>query len=250
MSQVTPGWYPDGSGQLRWWDGNAWTQHTAPAPGAQQADAAGPTQGQNGGLGQNAVPGATGYAGTTGYQGGAPYTGSTTGYPDYASATSYSGDGAYTTIGQPGGEGSWQPAPVRRKSPLGWIIGGVAVLLVLIVGSIVAAVVVFTKGPGDAVNAWVSAVNHGDCSAALEHMTSSAASSSGQCDDQSLEGLTVTFTSSSTEITGSHATVSGTIKYEYAGSTDGASLDEDDSSYPVTFTLVRSGGEWLIDDVG
>ncbi|WP_259340675.1 DUF2510 domain-containing protein, partial [Clavibacter michiganensis] len=24
------GWFPDGSGQLRYWDGSAWTQHVAP----------------------------------------------------------------------------------------------------------------------------------------------------------------------------------------------------------------------------
>ena len=28
------GWYDDGTGQTRWWDGGAWTQHVAPAPAA------------------------------------------------------------------------------------------------------------------------------------------------------------------------------------------------------------------------
>ncbi|MFT8636440.1 MAG: DUF2510 domain-containing protein [Pseudoclavibacter sp.] len=26
------GWYPDGQGQLRWWDGQAWTSFTSPLP--------------------------------------------------------------------------------------------------------------------------------------------------------------------------------------------------------------------------
>lgn len=33
MSESAPaGWYPDRSGELRYWDGTAWTQHTAPDP--------------------------------------------------------------------------------------------------------------------------------------------------------------------------------------------------------------------------
>lgn len=27
---ATPGWYPDGSGHQRYWDGTTWTEHSAP----------------------------------------------------------------------------------------------------------------------------------------------------------------------------------------------------------------------------
>jgi hypothetical protein len=33
-ARTPAGWYPDGSGNLRYWDGNAWTEHTAPGPAA------------------------------------------------------------------------------------------------------------------------------------------------------------------------------------------------------------------------
>ncbi|MGC4174742.1 DUF2510 domain-containing protein [Demequina sp.] len=41
MSQIAPGWYDDGSGALRYWDGTIWTEHTAAAY-AQPAPASGP----------------------------------------------------------------------------------------------------------------------------------------------------------------------------------------------------------------
>jgi len=31
QTPAAPGWYPDGSGGQRWWDGRGWTEHTAPA---------------------------------------------------------------------------------------------------------------------------------------------------------------------------------------------------------------------------
>lgn len=40
---VDPGWYPDGSGLLRYWDGQAWTEHTH-APAAPAAPQPAPTQ--------------------------------------------------------------------------------------------------------------------------------------------------------------------------------------------------------------
>ena len=37
---AAPGWYPDGHGSIRFFDGTAWTQHTQPAqaPGPPAAD--------------------------------------------------------------------------------------------------------------------------------------------------------------------------------------------------------------------
>ena len=31
-AEMTPGWYPDGDGATRWWDGTKWTDRTQPAP--------------------------------------------------------------------------------------------------------------------------------------------------------------------------------------------------------------------------
>lgn len=44
MTQVPAGWYPSGDGQMRYWDGQSWTEQTAPAqqfPGAEGAQGGG-----------------------------------------------------------------------------------------------------------------------------------------------------------------------------------------------------------------
>lgn len=61
------GWYDDGSGRQRWWDGGQWTDHYAPqgadetAPGEDSAASAGTVAGP-GTLGEAAVPPAPAYA--------------------------------------------------------------------------------------------------------------------------------------------------------------------------------------------
>ena len=45
MNQSTPpGWYPDGQGGQRWWDGNQWTEHTLPPPEPQVSDRPAPAE--------------------------------------------------------------------------------------------------------------------------------------------------------------------------------------------------------------
>jgi hypothetical protein len=47
MSSQPPGWYPDAQGQQRYWDGNQWTEHVAPAAGG-PATGGGPAAGATG----------------------------------------------------------------------------------------------------------------------------------------------------------------------------------------------------------
>ena len=37
---AAPGWYDDGSGRQRWWDGQQWTEHYAPPPPPRSAPTA------------------------------------------------------------------------------------------------------------------------------------------------------------------------------------------------------------------
>jgi hypothetical protein len=56
-SAAPAGWFPDGSGQLRYWDGSAWTQHVAPMVQPAVAPAPGPS------AERQAEPGSVGEAG-------------------------------------------------------------------------------------------------------------------------------------------------------------------------------------------
>lgn len=122
---TTPaGWYDDGSGRQRWWDGQQWTEHFAPAASAPAAPAA-ETPSADSVDGQHVTPfaapgsaesamaasGASPYVSADVPPAGSGYPGATAGYPAGAAP-------AYQPGVQPNGAG----APSRPVSTLG-IIG-------------------------------------------------------------------------------------------------------------------------------
>lgn len=121
---VPAGWYDDGSGRQRWWDGQQWTDHFAPAAGAEttaedaQTTMAYPSAADSGPAGQSAAAadGQGGYA--------PPSADATNPYAAYAAAPADpSGYGPYDADAYRG------EAPAPRRAPvLGYIGLGLAVI--------------------------------------------------------------------------------------------------------------------------
>ncbi|MFB9957829.1 DUF2510 domain-containing protein [Agromyces bracchium] len=126
-TSAPPGWYDDGRGQQRYWDGTQWTEHTAPLPGAQDATRPYDTAA----LGGEASPDASPYADTT------PFAGLPTNGPagtGGAPPAEYSGYAAYG--GAPGTPGM----PGAPPEPAGTNVLGIVALVVAAVGFVFAVI--------------------------------------------------------------------------------------------------------------
>ncbi|MDT9593281.1 DUF2510 domain-containing protein [Nocardioides zeae] len=271
------GWYPDGQGGLRWWDGQQWTSDVRPAG----AGGGQPGQGQPGG-----GHGGQGF----GQQGGQqqPYgqQGGQQGYGQGAQQQPYGQQGGQQGYGQqPGQQGQFgqqggqqgfgqqaygQPygqQPRKSGAPVKLIaaIGGglVAVILVVVL------LFVFLGGgndPESVADDYFSALEDGDAETLcelsseesreqqFEALDVDSCEAYGEAADEEIEGggsFDPDDVSFEIDITGSEedgdtATVDFDYTIEYTGDEDGAAEFIDDEGSD-TLDLVKEDGDWKVD---
>ena len=211
------GWYPDGQGGQRWWDGTQWGPvGQPPAPEAPPESAPEPTI---------AMPT------------GPPPSGPPPGY------------GAYPPPGEPAAAAS---TGGPNKPLLLGIVGGLVglgvlvVLLVLVLGGGDGA---SSDDPAETVSAFYDAARDGDCEAALDLLSDNGKRTFGveeddceSVDPSSDFGDEVTFDIGEAQVDGDDATVPVTV--------GDASSGMGPSEITLDIELVKTDGVWLIDGFG
>ncbi|MFB9314236.1 DUF4878 domain-containing protein [Nocardioides plantarum] len=249
MSNTTPpGWYDDGQGGRRWWDGSQWA-----APGQGPSDQPQPTQqlpqqdpGQS--YGQP-------YGQSYGQQPGQPPSQPPYGAPGQpAYGAGQQPYGQQPQYAQPYGQAPYGGTPPKKKT--GLIIGIVVGVLVLIGGGVLAAVLLSGDGgdgkgdkeasgddPAETVQAYFDAAKDGDCDKAIATLTEGLKKELGaNCDEElNPDGRLddVKYDVGDADENGDKATVPVTISgIEGAG--------EIKSDYELT----KVDGTWLISSFG
>jgi hypothetical protein len=219
---TTPaGWYDDGSGELRYWDGTQWTDHRAARPtapaGADDPFAASPET-----AAVATPPSAMAQPGAAPMQAGTAYA-------------------------QPGAAPAGDTGGGRNRTWMwvGIIGGGVVVLGVIAVVAVVMLVSNATSGPREAIDAIAQTWRDADCVAEYELYTD-AVMDGDTVEDfceyaeyEWVEAGDFEYTIVSLDVTNDVATVVTEESYTLDGE-----LFEERWEYRV----VKQGGEWLIDD--
>lgn len=225
-STGTPaGWYPDGQGGQRWWDGTQWgpVGQPPPAPDVSPPTTPMPTMPPPQGPPPQGPPPTAQY-------------------------------GAYAPPGQapggPGGSGSSGSSGPSTKLLLGIVGGlvGVAVVVVLLVLVLGGGSGPSSDDPAETVASFVDAARDNDCDAASELLTEDARTAFA-IDECGTTDTTDVF--EDTELEVGEASVDGDEAAVPVAISD-TSADADENVGPdevtVEFLLVRTDGAWLIDD--
>jgi hypothetical protein len=227
MTTTPPGWYDDGHGALRWWDGAQWTEHVAqPDPevsaapteaeivASQQASGDqrtpsvpdGATLGEAAYAASAAAPGDTAAphpaAGATAY---APTSDAQPGYAQPAYPQQGSPQPGFPQQGYPGadaGGGAFTAATEPRKSKLWivWVVLGVVLLGIVIAAAVLIPLLILSVSSGNgaaqsdderaavaAVELYDDAWQNGDCDSLTAATTEHFRTASGFTDCATFE---------------------------------------------------------------
>jgi hypothetical protein len=258
MTQSTPpGWYPDGQGGQRWWDGNQWTEHTLPPPDASDRPAPpaqpGPSDvtqvrpsGDRPSAPEAGQPPAAMPTQVAGAGGQAPAQQQPQ-QPGYGQQPAHPGapqqQGGY---GQPAWQGQQYGGGTTvggtNAKLIGLIGGGAALVILLII--VLFVVLGGSSGPKGVVEDFIDADS---CSDVEDLVTDDFEESFGGCTDEQLESFEgpdeadIDVEVKDEKIDGDKATV----EVEASGDIGGQDISE-----TTTFSLVKEDGDWKIDSLG
>lgn len=284
MTTTPPGWYDDGHGALRWWDGSQWTEHVA-EPDAESSDA--PTEAEivaaQLGLDDAPAPAPAGAPvppavpahsdadavaaepGAAAAQGTAPaaVAPSAGAYPPPA-------PGAPGVTGVPAG-GAFTAATEPRKSKLWivWVVLGVVLLGIVIAAAVLIPLALLTASSGGAqsddekaaaatVALYDDAWQSGDCEAFTTATSEAFRTATGFTDCAAFEADAVVFDENfddyeiaitGVETEGDQITVTTSESYTALVDENGAPSDPAVGATVYHYTLVEADGGWVIDDL-